>query len=448
VTGTNDAWSLGQGDASPTGLGGRMHDLLRELLPLPRSRTGNGVRATLSALGRDVPLELVEVATGTQLFDWAAPDEWNVREAWIEAPDGTRVVDVARSPLHLVGYSVPVEQTLSLDALLPHLSTCPERPAAIPYRVDYSGTTWGFCLSQRQLESLTTGQYRVRIDATLGPGHLTYGETIVRGTTDDVFLLQAPICHPGLANDGLSGTVLLWGLAQALEARHELRHTYRLVWAPSTIGPLAWLDRNRDALGHVRHGLAVSCVGDPGPLHYKETRLGRSSIDAIAHHVLRHVEDGVTLPWHPWGGDARQFCSPGFDLPVGTISRSTHGTYPEYHTSDDDLSLVTPEALEASLQAVLRIVEVAEDDRLVTSLAPFGEPRLGARGLFAGALPGAEEKRLFWVLSLGDGAHTLLDIAERSGVPFSQIAASARRLEQVGLVALDDVPRPAGRQAT
>lgn len=421
-------------------LGRRMHALMAEVFQLPRSRTGDGVRATLAALGRELPIEVVEVPTGTPLFDWEAPEEWNVRAAWIEAPDGRRVVDLADSTLHVVGYSLPVDAEMTLAELRPHLRSDPERPDAIPYHVAYGGTSWGFCLTHRALEQLREGTYRVRIDATLAPGSLTYGEAVLPGTSEDEILLTASICHPALANDNLSGDVLLWAVGLVLARQTPLRHTVRLVWSPGTLGPLAWLARNEPRLDRVRHGVVVSCAGDPGPLRYKRSRLGRAEIDRIAAEVLRHHPGSVVEDWHPWGGDERQLCAPGFDLPVGTLSRSNHGTYPEYHSSDDDLELVTPEALEGSLRALLELLDAADANAYATSLAPYGEPRLGARGLYPGASPEEEQKHLFWVLSLADGAHTLLDVAAASGVPFRSIHAAARRLEEHGLVRLGPEP--------
>ena len=415
-------------------VGRELHALLAELFPLPRSLTGDGVRATLARIGQDVPLETVELPTGTQVFDWTLPREWNVREAWVEAPDGTRVIDVADSSLHLVGYSVPVDTALDLETLREHLHTDARDPDLVPYRTSYWTERWGFCTSQRVADSLPAGTYRVRIDATLEDGHVTYGEVALDGQSDDVFLLTTTVCHPALANDNLSGIVLLAGLARILAAQ-ELRHSFRLVWSPGTIGPLCWLHTNPALVPRVRHGLTVSCVGDPGPLTYKRSRRENVDVDLAAELVLREREGASVRPWAPYGGDERQFCSPGFDLPFGALSRTPADAFPEYHSSADDLDLVRPEALGDSLHAVLEIVDTLERNETFVNTSPYGEPQLGRRGLYRSLAGGSsEEGALLWVLSLADGSASVLDIAARSGLSPREVQAAAGRLEECGLV--------------
>lgn len=408
--------------------GREMHDLAREVFPLPRSLTGDGVRATLAALGRDVPIELVETPTGTQVFDWLVPREWNVREAWIEAPGGRRIVDLADSPLHVLGYSVPVDATLSLTELREHLHTHDD-PDLVPYRTSYWAETWGFCLRGRTLDALPDGDYRVRIDSTLEPGSLTYGEAVVPGASEDEVLVSTHVCHPALANDNLSGVVLLWALARALSGQ-RLRHTYRFLWGPGTLGPLCWLARNADRVGRIRHGLAVASAGDPGPLTYKRSRRGDTTIDRAAAHVLRTSDDASTVvDWAPYGGDERQFCSPGFDLPVGALSRTPADAFPEYHSSADDLDFVQAWALGDSFRRIVEIVDILESDGTYVNRSPFGEPQLGRRGLYRSVGGGtSREMALLWSLSLCDGSRTLLDVAERSGLPFAAIREAARLL--------------------
>ena len=262
-------------DTTPdeTAIGAEMLMLMRELWALPRSLTGAGVRETLSLLGRTVPLELVETPTGTPVYDWTVPREWTIRGAYIEGPDGTRVVDLADSTLHVLGYSTPVDVTLKLDELREHLFTHPDDPELVPYRTSYWQEQWGFCLSRRQLDSLPPGRYHAVIDSSLADGSLSSGELRLQGRSEEEFLLSTYVCHPALANDNLSGVVLLWALARALGGQ-ELRYTYRLLWSPGTLGPLCWLARNAETLGRVKHGLAISCVGDPGPLRYKRSRRG------------------------------------------------------------------------------------------------------------------------------------------------------------------------------
>jgi len=415
--------------------GREMHDLMQELFPLNRSLTGEGVRATLAAIARTLPLELVETPTGTEIFDWTVPREWNVREAWIETPDGRRIADFSRSNLHLLGYSVPVDATLPLAELREHLFTHPDDPDLVPYRTAYWAERWGFCLARRELDALPDGDYRVHVDATLEPGSLVYGELRLEGESEEEFLLSTYVCHPSLANDNLSGVVVLAALGEALRGR-TLRYTYRLLWSPGTVGPLCWLARNRDRLHLVRNGLVVSCVGDPGGFTYKRSRRGDAEVDAAAAHVLATSGAPHSLrPWSPLGGDERQFCSPGFDLPVGAFSRSPADAFPEYHSSADDLELVRPEALEQSLATLLEIVGAVERNAAYRNLSPYGEPQLGRRGLYRSVGGGSSaEEALLWVLSLSDGGHTLLDVAARSGLPFAAVADAADRLEAAGLL--------------
>jgi aminopeptidase-like protein len=409
--------------------------LMRELFPLPRSLTGEGVRQTLDVLGREVPLDIVETPTGTPVFDWTVPDEWNLRGAWVEGPDGERLVDVADSSLHVLGYSTPIDIDLDLEQLRNHVYTHDLDPELVPYRTSYWHEQWGICMSRRQLESLKPGRYRVVIDSTLAPGSLTSGEVRIPGASKDEFLLSTYICHPALANDNLSGIVLLWALARAL-ARQELRYTYRLLWSPGTLGPLCWLDRNRPGIDRIKHGLAVSCAGDPGPLRFKRSRRGDTIIDRAAANALARLPGSIVTDWNPGGGDERQFCSPGFDLALGTFSRTPHGLFPEYHSSADNLDLVTPQALGESFRAVLEIVDAVESNDAYVNLSPYGEPQLGRRGLYP-AIPDARNVNtaLLWVLSLSDGETDLLAISDRSGLPFADVRDAAVALEREQLVA-------------
>jgi aminopeptidase-like protein len=317
-------------------------ELMRRLFPLCRSLTGSGVRATFDLLDEQVPLVRTEVPSGTEVFDWIVPDEWNVHDAYVADPRGRRVVDLSESTLHVVSYSEPVRATMSLEELRRHLHTLPDRPELVPYRTSYYERTWGFCLSHRRLLDLQSGDYEVVIDATLEPGHLTYAELTLHGRGDDEVLISTYVCHPSLANDNLSGIVVTAMLGKLLAAQ-DLRHTYRFLFAPGTMGPLAWLDRNREHLERVRHGLTIACVGDAGPLTYKRSRRGASEIDRAFEVVLRDA--GVPhrlVDFEPWGGDERQFCSPGFDLPFGALSRTAHAEYPFNHTSGDNLEGIRP----------------------------------------------------------------------------------------------------------
>jgi aminopeptidase-like protein len=421
--------------------GEEMLELMRTLYPICRSLTGDGVRETLRVVDGVVPLEITEVPTGTPIFDWTVPREWNIADAWIADTTGDRIVDFRRSNLHVVGYSTPVRTRMRGAELRERLYTHPERPDWIPARTAYWAETWGFCVTGAQLEAIRPDEeYEVCIDSSLEDGHLTYAEAVVEGKTDEEVLLSTYVCHPSLANDNLSGIVVLATAGQHLR-RLDLRYTYRLLFSPGTVGPLAWLSRNLGRLDRVRHGLVVACVGDPGHVTYKRSRRGDAEVDRAAAHVLRHTRpDAVVEDFVPWGGDERQFCSPGFDLPVGTLMRTAHGLYPEYHSSADDLGLVRAESLADSLAALLEILGVLEGDAVYTSRNPCGEPQLGRRGLYgqiSAGVPRAEEgfqRAILWVLNLADGRHSLLDAADRAELPFAVVAQAADALVRAELI--------------
>ena len=422
-----------------TTTGEAAYALMERLFPLCRSLTGDGVRATLDILEQYIPITRTEVPSGSQVFDWTVPDEWNIREGYVVAPDGTRVVDVRDSTLHVVNYSEPVHATLPLDELRERLFTLPEQPDLIPYRTSYYSRTWGFCLAHRQLLELEPGDYEVLIDSTLEPGHLTFADLLIEGELDDEVLISTYVCHPSLANDNLSGIAVATMLAQQL-AERRLHHSYRFVFAPGTIGPLAWLHCNRATLDRVKHGLAVSCVGDSGGLTYKRSRRGSAEVDRAVELVLR--DSGAkhrVLEWEPWGGDERQWNSPGFNLPVGTLMRTPHGEFAGYHTSADSLDRISPAALDESVRALLAVVDVLDTNRSMLYLSRDGEPQLGKRGLFrtaGGAVATPDDERaLLWVLNQSDGDATLVDIATRSGIAYPVIRRAAERLEHAELLA-------------
>lgn len=413
-----------------------MHELMAELFPICRSITGDGVRETLSAVSASLPLEVHEVPSGTAVLDWTVPDEWNIRDAYIARPGGERVVDFRESNLHVVSYSEPVDAVMTLSDLRPRLYTHPDHRDWVPYRTSYYDRSWGFCLTQRQLDALDEGEYEVVIDSTLVPGSLTYGDCLLPGVNEQEVLLTTHVCHPSMANDNLSGIALLTALGEALsDAPRSL--SYRLLFIPGTIGSIAWLARNQGRADKVVAGLTLACVGDPAPLTYKRSRRGGALVDRAASHVLARVEGSRIVDFIPWGWDERQFNSPGFDLPVGCLSRSREGEYEEYHSSADDLDLVRPERLEESLEAILAIVDVLEHDRRLVNVLPKGEPQLGKRGLYpnvGGAAAQVEQLATLWVLNQSDGDHTLLDIAERANMPFAQIRDAAARLSEAGLL--------------
>jgi aminopeptidase-like protein len=419
--------------------GGQMLLLARRLYPICRSITGDGLRETLRILGADLPLRIHEVPSGTKVLDWEVPDEWNIRAAYIERESGERVVDFADHNLHVLQYSVPVDRVVPADELRRHLHTLPDQPDLIPYRTAYYAKTWGFCLRHRTLETMRDSAYRVCIDSSLGPGHVSYGELAIPGESEDEVLFSVHCCHPSLANDNLSGMVIARALAERLLAGRP-RLSYRFLFIPGTIGSITWLAHNRDRVARIRHGLVLSCLGDRGPLTYKRTRRDTAAIDRAAAHVLRHHGTGNRIvPFIPYGYDERQYCSPGFDLPVGCLMRSPNGTFPEYHTSADDLDFIRPDALSHSLEALTKIVEVLEHDAAYRNTSPYGEPQLGRRGLYrpiGGQRDAAayDQMVLLWALNLSDGRHTLLDIAERADRPFAMVRAAAADLQRVGLL--------------
>jgi aminopeptidase-like protein len=414
----------------------RMRARLERLYPICRSITGDGVRRTLEDLAMDLPLERKAVPSGTAVHDWVVNDEWNVREAWIADEDGNRVVDFREHNLHLVGYSVPVRARMTLEELRPHLHALPDHPDWIPYRTSYYTRTWGFCLTQRQLDELRPGSYDVVIDSTLEPGELVWGELLVPGESAEEVLVSAHVCHPSLANDNLSGIAVAAELAAHLMQLPRRRWSYRFLFAPGTIGSLVWLSQNPDRLHLVRHGLVLTGLGGPGPLVYKQTRHGDRAIDRAAGHVAVR-RGGEVRRYSPWGYDERQYNALGFDLPVGRLSRTPHGEYPEYHTSADDLGLVRDDQLLAAYDAVVAVVGVLETDETFRNLSPYGEPQLGARGLYpsmGGKAASDAVLAMLWALAWSDGETSLLGIAEKADLDFAQLRVAADDLVRAGLL--------------
>jgi aminopeptidase-like protein len=425
-----------------------MLELAAELYPICRSITGDGVRETLRSLRRHLPLEVHEVPSGTRVLDWTVPAEWNVREAWIASSSGERIVDFRRCNLHVLSYSAPVApRRIGVAELREHLHSLPDHPDWIPYRTSYYDERWGFCVTHKQLESLTDPEYQVCIDSSLRPGHLTYGELLLPGETDEEILVSTHVCHPSLADDNLSGIAVSVWLARELAERRARRYSYRFLYIPGTIGSITWLARNPEAVRRIRHGLSMTCLGDERGLTWKRTFTGRAEIDRAAAHVLAHAAgDHEVIDYFPYGYDERQFNSPGFRLPVGSLMRGRHGRFPEYHTSADDLDLLLPEKLCGALDAVHAIFAALEGNRRYRSLAPHGEPQLGRRGIYR-ALggdgdPAELQLAMLWVLACADGQHDLLAVAERAGMPFARIRAAADLLEGHGL--LEAVPNDAG----
>jgi aminopeptidase-like protein len=417
-----------------------------KIFPICRSITGDGVRETLRQIGSHLPLKVREVPTGTAVFDWTIPREWNIRDAYIKNSAGDKILDFARCNLHVMSYSVPVRKRLSLSELRAHVHTLLEQPDLIPYRTSYYADDWAFCMTHRQLENLQEDTYDVIIDSSLESGFLTYGEYLHKGETDEEFLLSAHVCHPSLANDNCSGVALLTCLARRMVGLRT-RFSYRFLFAPGTIGAIAWLAANEDKTGRIKHGLVVSMVGDGGGPTYKKSRQGDAAIDRAMTNILQHSGLTPTIEdFSPYGYDERQYCSPGFNLPVGSFQRSKYGTIPQYHTSADNLTFIKPEYLLQSYSLIVRTIGVIENDAIYRNTAPKCEPQLGKRGLYqrvGGKEIASENMAMLWVLNFSDGAHSLLDICERSKLPFEVVLRATRLLEAHGLL----TGRPSARRS-
>lgn len=415
-----------------------MHDLMRRLYPICRSITGDGLRETLRILRDIIPMEIRDVPTGTSVFDWTIPKEWNIKDAYVKNTSGEKVIDFKKSSLHILNYSTPVHEKMSLSRLQEHLFAIPEHPDWIPYRTSYFKERWGFCLSQNHLAAMKDGEYEVFIDSTLTDGSLSYGEFYVHGESQDEVLFSTHVCHPSMCNDNLSGVVLCAFLARYL-SEVKPYYSYRFLFIPGTIGSITWLSKNESTIGRIKHGLVVACVGDAGKPTYKKSRRGTAIIDRAVIQMFRHsVKEFDVKEFSPYGYDERQYCSPAFDLPVGSLTRTPHGCFPQYHTSADNLEFVLPENLGESFEYYTKVVAILENNRTYISTNQKCEPQLGRRGLYSllGGRKDAEitEMALLWVLNLSDGNNSLLDIAERSAMPFDKIMEATLLLEHHGLL--------------
>jgi aminopeptidase-like protein len=416
----------------------QMFELIQRLYPICRSITGDGVRQTLKILQEHIPLVVREVPSHTPVFDWTVPREWNIRDAYIKNSQGEKIVDFHECNLHVLNYSLPVNKRVSLDELKAHVFTLPDKPDWIPYRTSYYKENWGFCLSHNQLAGLPEGEYEVFIDSSLEDGCLTYGEYFLKGQADDEILISTHVCHPSLANDNLSSIALAVFLGKYLSARSS-KYSYRFLFTPGCIGSITWLSLNEAQVARIKHGLVLACVGDTGEITYKKSRRGNATIDRAVIQVLRDAGDPYEVcEFSPYGYDERQFCSPGFNLPVGCFMRTPHGQFPEYHTSADNLEFIDLKSLDDSFTKCLSILNVIENNAIYLNQNPKCEPQLGRRGLYS-AIGGqsdgkTQELAMLWVLSFSDGENSLLDIADRSGVPFAVIHRAAEALKQSQLI--------------
>ena len=428
-------------DAIKTSLiGEEMYRLISRLYPICRSITGNGVRQSLAIMREYLPLKVHEVPTGTAVFDWTIPNEWNINDAYIKNGRGEKIVDIKNSNLHVLNYSIPVKGNFSLAELKSHLFSLPDRPGLVPYRTSYYEENWGFCVSHSQFQEMQDAEYEVVIDSTLQPGSLTYAEYYLPGESKDECLITCHICHPSLCNDNLSGISVVLFLAKILTTKKN-RLSYRFLFIPGTIGAIAWLSLNESNLSNIKAGLVATLLGDASPLTYKKTRNGNATIDQAVTHYLRHSgEDYRLIDFSPYGYDERQFNSPGISLPVGSLTRSQYGQYPEYHTSADNLELISGEKLEASLKAYLSIIDILDNNVIYINQISRCEPQLGTRGLYR-IIKGenVEESELrkmamLWCLNLSDGNYSLLDIADKAAISFEVIKQIAAILEKEGLL--------------
>jgi aminopeptidase-like protein len=419
-------------------VGEKLYQLIERLYPICRSITGDGVRQTLNVLKEFIPLEVHEVKSGTKVFDWVVPDEWNINDGYILNREGEKIIDFKKLNLHVLNYSIPIDEDVDLSDLKEHVYTLPDHPDWVPYRTSYHNKNWGFCMSQNQLDDLPEGKYRVKVDSTLEPGSLTYGEYYVKGETTDEVLISCHICHPSLCNDNLSGITIATLLAQML-SKTSLKYSYRFLFIPGTIGSITWLSRNEDKLQNIKHGLVLTLLGDSGKFHYKKSRKGNTEIDRVVERILKEeYDESEIIEFYPYGYDERQFCSPGFDLPIGRLSRTPHGEFPEYHTSADNLDFVKPLFLAESFQLILNIFNELETAEKYMNLNPKCEPQLGKRGLFK-AIGGQSKAKdyqmaLLWMLNLSDGTYSVEDIAKKSGLSKETLKEATDALLNVNLL--------------
>ena len=446
-------------------IGSGMHKLMVELFPICRSITGNGVRRSLKILRKHIPLDVLEVPSGTIVFDWTIPREWNIQDAYIKNSKGEKIVDFKKSNLHVLNYSIPIHKKISLKELKSHLHSLPDHPDVIPYRTSYYKENWGFCISHNQLLELENEEYEVLIDSTLQDGSLTYGEYLIKGKSTDEVLFSCYTCHPSMCNDNLSGVVLLTFLAKHLK-NLSLKYSYRFLFIPETIGAITWLSKNENNVTKIKHGLVATCVGDPGISCYKKSRQGIAEIDQTVIEVLKNSgDDYKIIDFYPTGSDERQFCSPGFNLPIGSLERTFAPYFPEYHTSADNLEFVQGKYLGDTFLKYLKVICKLEenfgkfkqknekkimkntkknsDDRVFLNLNPKCEPQLGKRNLYhaiGSQIPSQGGKKiinqfaLLWVLNYSDGMHSLNDIVELSGYGFTDIKNAADALVTCNLL--------------
>jgi aminopeptidase-like protein len=441
-------------------------DLLKRLYPLCRSITGNDVRNTLKILQELVELDITEISSGTKCYDWVVPDEWNINDAFILDSSGNKIIDFKKNNLHVVNYSSPFEGILSFDELKNHLFTLPDLPDAIPYRTSYYNRNWGFCIAHREYLAMDPKEnYFVKIDSSLTPGSLTLGDSVIHGTSGSEFIISTYCCHPSLANDNLSG-IVLWTLLLRELKKRKLRHTYRFVIVPETIGSIAYLSRNESIMKRIEGGLVITTVAGPGSFGYKQSYLGNSIIDRVVHQTMKEFNtDFISYPFDINGSDERQYSSPFFRIPIGTICKDKYYEYSYYHTSLDNLDFISASNLVQTLKIYLHTIENLEMNKTYHSLNPKCEPQLGKRGLYpklggqikqnARILSNPEESNpeekkyklsddeaisqkdidlIGWIMFDCDGKSSLLDIAEKRNFLIRDLYQTAEKLMRHNLI--------------
>jgi aminopeptidase-like protein len=420
------------------GVGQQIFDLITELYSICRSITGDGMRESLSVIDRFIPLQMHEVPTGTSVLDWTVPKEWNIRDAYVANSKGERVIDFQKSFLHVLGYSVPIRGHLKLSELKEHLFTSPAHPDWIPFRYSYYHEDWGFCLAHNDLEKLEDGEYDVVIDSSLEDGHLTYAECYLPGSSTDEMLVCVHLDHPAMCNDNLSGVAVATFFAKHLAKMKDRRLSYRILFIPTTIGSITWLSRNEANLDRVKYGFTMNCVGDAGGFTWKQTRRGNTEIDRVVNCALRESGENYEVKeFIPFGFDERQFCSPGFNLPIGCFYRTHAHHYPENHTSADNLDLMRLDKLAGAWALCGKIASILEGNARYFNTSSKGEPQLGKHGIYrkvGGPIPQQHLMHLLWVLNYSDGEYSLLDIAEKSQFLFSDVRKAADILLEHGLL--------------
>jgi len=420
-------------------VGQDMYRLCEKLFPYCRSITGDGVRRTLRDLQELCPeMELREVPSGTQVFDWTVPKEWNIRDAWIKDSKGNKVLDFQEHNLHVLGYSLPMDRKMALEELLPLIYTQPDQPDVIPYVTSYYKERSGFCMSQRAKDALVEGTYHAFIDSELKDGSLTYGEIVIPGESDEEVFLSTYTCHPSMANNELSGPAVSIYLAKWLKSLQKRRYTYRLIYIPETIGSITYLSKNIAHLKqHVVAGYNISCVGDDRTYSYIPSRSGNTLADRVAKNVLRfHYPEYKVYSFLDRGSDERQYNAPGVDLPVACICRSKYGMYPEYHTSKDNLELISPSGLQGAYEVYRQCIEALEGNR-VYQVQCLCEPQLGKRGLYPtiSQKGGYDEvNAMVDFIAYADGKNDLIEISNIIGVPVRRLIDIAARLRENGLI--------------